>query len=165
MINIGLKNVSSGLFLDPITGPREREGDDAENFLRQKIILQLKSTSARSNSLEMEAAGNGGGGGSGEPQLLISGVGGDQPLVMSAEDAAQFLAQAGLQLADVTDSGEQVIINSAGLENAAGLVKVCYDLLYLQCFFGKFSYLFVYFVFMARNTHCVETSILLHSLS
>ena len=76
----------------------------------------------------MEAAGNGAGGGaggSGEPQLLISGVGGDQPLVMSAEDAAQFLAQAGLQLADVTDSGKQVIINSAGLENAVtGLVKV-----------------------------------------
>ena len=70
----------------------------------------------------MEAAGNGGGGGSGEAQLLISGVGsGDQPLVMSAEDAAQFLAQAGLQLADVTDgSGEQVIINSSSLE--AGMV-------------------------------------------
>ena len=73
----------------------------------------------------MEATGNGTGepGGGGEQQLLISGAG-DQPLVMSAEDAAQFLAQAGLQLADVTDSGEQVIINSAGLENAAGLVKV-----------------------------------------
>ncbi len=52
----------------------------------------------------------------GEPQLLISGVGGDQPLVMSAEDAAQFLAQAGLQLADVADNGEQVIINNAGTE-------------------------------------------------
>ena len=74
----------------------------------------------------MEAAGNGGGqnGGQDQAQLLISGVGGDQPLVMSAEDAAQFLAQAGLQLADVADSGEQVIINSAGLENAAELVKV-----------------------------------------
>ena len=74
----------------------------------------------------MEAAGNGAVSvGGGEQQLLISGVGGDQPLVMSAEDAAQFLAQAGLQLADVTDSGEQIIINSDGLQNAAGLVKVC----------------------------------------
>lgn len=79
----------------------------------------------------MEATGNGaaaGGAGDGnEAQLLISGVGGDQPLVMSAEDAAQFLAQAGLQLADVTDSGEQVIINSDALQNAAaasGIVKV-----------------------------------------
>ena len=73
----------------------------------------------------MEAAGNGGASnGQDQAQLLISGVGGDQPLVMSAEDAAQFLAQAGLQLADVADSGEQVIINSAGLENAAELVKV-----------------------------------------
>ena len=54
----------------------------------------------------------------GEPQLLISGVGGDQPLVMSAEDAAQFLAQAGLQLADVPDSGEQVIINNTTQNNA-----------------------------------------------
>merc|ERR1712223_1429373 len=73
----------------------------------------------------MEAAGNGGGqnGGQDQAQLLISGVGGDQPLVMSAEDAAQFLAQAGLQLADVADSGEQVIINSESLQNAAGLVK------------------------------------------
>ena len=75
----------------------------------------------------MEAAGNGTVAveGQGEQQLLISGVGGDQPLVMSAEDAAQFLAQAGLQLADVTDSGEQIIINSDGLQNAVGLVKVC----------------------------------------
>lgn len=78
----------------------------------------------------MEATGNGaaaGGGDGNEAQLLISGVGGDQPLVMSAEDAAQFLAQAGLQLADVTDSGEQVIINSDALQNAAaasGIVKV-----------------------------------------
>ena len=64
----------------------------------------------------MEAAGNGSGGG--EAQLLISGVGGDQPLVMSAEDAAQFLAQAGLQLADVTDGSGQVIINSGDLESA-----------------------------------------------
>jgi len=74
----------------------------------------------------MEAAGNGTvqiSGGQGEQQLMISGVGGDQPLVMSAEDAAQFLAQAGLQLADVTDSGEQIIINSESLQNAAGLVK------------------------------------------
>ena len=72
----------------------------------------------------MEANGQGGGAGAGnEAQLLISGVGGDQPLVMSAEDAAQFLAQAGLQLADVTDGGEQVIINSADLANA-GLIKV-----------------------------------------
>ena len=69
----------------------------------------------------MEAAGNGSGGG--EAQLLISGVGGDQPLVMSAEDAAQFLAQAGLQLADVTDGTGQVIINSGDLESA-GLIKV-----------------------------------------
>lgn len=75
----------------------------------------------------MEAAGNGANGPGGEQQIMISGVGGDQPLVMSAEDAAQFLAQAGLQLADVTDSGEQVIINSADLENAAGLVKVSYN--------------------------------------
>jgi hypothetical protein len=60
----------------------------------------------------MEAAENGGngdaatnGGQNETAQLLISGVGtGDQPLVMSAEDAAQFLAQAGLQLADVGDS-------------------------------------------------------------
>lgn len=77
----------------------------------------------------MEAAGNGTvqiSGGQGEQQLMISGVGGDQPLVMSAEDAAQFLAQAGLQLADVTDSGEQIIINSESLQNAAGLVKVCF---------------------------------------
>ena len=73
---------------------------------------------------KMEANGQGGGAGAGnEAQLLISGVGGDQPLVMSAEDAAQFLAQAGLQLADVTDGGEQVIINSADLANA-GLIKV-----------------------------------------
>ena len=76
----------------------------------------------------MEAAGNGGApNGQDQAQLLISGVGGDQPLVMSAEDAAQFLAQAGLQLADVADSGEQVIINSAGLENTAGLVKVSFE--------------------------------------
>ena len=68
----------------------------------------------------MEAAGNGESSAASNPngdatQLLISGVEGDQPLVMSAEDAAQFLAQAGLQLADVTDSGEQVIINSSSL--------------------------------------------------
>ena len=30
-------------------------------------------------------------------QILISGAGGDQQLVMSAEDAAQFFAQAGIQ--------------------------------------------------------------------
>ena len=76
----------------------------------------------------MEAAGSGTvqiSGGQGEQQLMISGMEGGQPLVMSAEDAAQFLAQAGLQLADVTDSGEQIIINSESLQNAAGLVKVC----------------------------------------
>ena len=89
----------------------------------------------------MEAAGNGTvqiSGGQGEQQLMISGVGGDQPLVMSAEDAAQFLAQAGLQLADVTDSGEQIIINSDSLQNAAGLVKVCFVYLY-----RKLSRLFI----------------------
>ena len=85
----------------------------------------------------MEAAGNGSGGG--EAQLLISGVGGDQPLVMSAEDAAQFLAQAGLQLADVTDGTGQVIINSGDLESA-GLIKVRYSLFtkLLQKTFKKF---------------------------
>ena len=90
----------------------------------------------------MEAAGNGGGqnGGQDQAQLLISGVGGDQPLVMSAEDAAQFLAQAGLQLADVADSGEQVIINSAGLENAAELVKVS-----VKIFFVLNFYHFIFF--------------------
>ena len=72
----------------------------------------------------MEAAGNGTVTVDGGQQLMISGVGDGQPLVMSAEDAAQFLAQAGLQLADVTDSGEQIIINSESLQNAAGLVKV-----------------------------------------
>jgi hypothetical protein len=46
-------------------------------------------------------------------QLLITGAGGDQPLIMSAEDAAQFLAQAGLQLADIGDS-ERIIIGQAG---------------------------------------------------
>ena len=45
-------------------------------------------------------------------QLLITGAGGDQPLIMSAEDAAQFLAQAGLQLADIGDS-ERIIIGDA----------------------------------------------------
>ena len=48
-----------------------------------------------------------------EAQLLITGAGGDQPLIMSAEDAAQFLAQAGLQLADIGDS-ERIIIGDAG---------------------------------------------------
>ena len=87
----------------------------------------------------MEAAGNGSGGG--EAQLLISGVGGDQPLVMSAEDAAQFLAQAGLQLADVTDGTGQVIINSGDLESA-GLIKVrhCLFTKLLLKTFKKFSY-------------------------
>ena len=91
----------------------------------------------------MEAAGNGGGqnGGQDQAQLLISGVGGDQPLVMSAEDAAQFLAQAGLQLADVADSGEQVIINSAGLENAAELVKVSVKKVEKLCVSSEFCYL------------------------
>jgi hypothetical protein len=45
-------------------------------------------------------------------QLLISGAGGEQPLIMSAEDAAQFLAQAGLQLADIGDS-ERIVIGDA----------------------------------------------------
>ena len=45
-------------------------------------------------------------------QLLITGAGGDQPLIMSAEDAAQFLAQAGLQLADIGES-ERIIIGDA----------------------------------------------------
>jgi hypothetical protein len=48
-----------------------------------------------------------------EAQLLITGAAGDQPLIMSAEDAAQFLAQAGLQLADIGDS-ERIIIGDAG---------------------------------------------------
>jgi hypothetical protein len=48
-----------------------------------------------------------------EAQLLITGPAGDQPLIMSAEDAAQFLAQAGLQLADIGDS-ERIIIGDAG---------------------------------------------------
>jgi len=47
-----------------------------------------------------------------EAQLLITGAGGDQPLIMSAEDAAQLLAQAGLQLADLGDS-ERIIIGNA----------------------------------------------------
>ena len=43
-------------------------------------------------------AGNGTTGMIGEgQQILISGAGGDQQLVMSAEDAAQFFAQAGIQ--------------------------------------------------------------------
>ena len=45
-------------------------------------------------------------------RLLITGAGGEQPLIMSAEDAAQFLAQAGLQLADIGDS-ERIIIGEA----------------------------------------------------
>jgi hypothetical protein len=95
---------------------------------KEKRIQNLVKPSQGTAS-KMEAAGNGTvqiSGGQGEQQLMISGVGGDQPLVMSAEDAAQFLAQAGLQLADVTDSGEQIIINSDSLQNAAGLVKVCF---------------------------------------
>lgn len=47
-----------------------------------------------------------------EAQLLITGTGSDQPLLLSAEDAAQFLAQAGLQLADIGDS-ERIIIGEA----------------------------------------------------
>jgi|LakMenEpi03Aug12_release.lakeMendotaPanAssembly.Ray.scaffolds.fasta_scaffold1333804_1 hypothetical protein len=47
-----------------------------------------------------------------EGQLMITGAGGDHPLIMSAEDAAQFLAQAGLQLADIGDS-ERIIIGEA----------------------------------------------------
>ena len=47
-----------------------------------------------------------------EAQLLITGAGGEQPLLLSAEDAAQFLAQAGLQLADIGDS-ERIIIGEA----------------------------------------------------
>jgi hypothetical protein len=47
-----------------------------------------------------------------EAQLLITGAGGEQPLILSAEDAAQFLAQAGLQLADIGDS-ERIIIGDA----------------------------------------------------
>ena len=45
-------------------------------------------------------------------QLLITGSGSEHPLIMSAEDAAQFLAQAGLQLADIGDS-ERIIIGEA----------------------------------------------------
>ena len=108
-------------WLDPITGSRERERRRLKRSFKEKWKEQFLTSNFWPQTTKMEAAGNGSGGG--EPQLLISGVGGDQPLVMSAEDAAQFLAQAGLQLADVTDSGEQVIINSGGLENA-GLVKV-----------------------------------------
>ena len=48
-----------------------------------------------------------------EGQLMITGAAGEQPLIMSAEDAAQFLAQAGLQLADIGDS-ERIIIGDAG---------------------------------------------------
>ena len=99
----------------------ERASSTETKFYRKVKKKQFLTSNFWPQTTKMEAAGNGSGGG--EPQLLISGVGGDQPLVMSAEDAAQFLAQAGLQLADVTDSGEQVIINSGGLENA-GLVKV-----------------------------------------
>ena len=47
-----------------------------------------------------------------EAQLLITGAGGDQPLIMSAEDAAQLLAQAGLQLTDIGDS-ERIIIGES----------------------------------------------------
>ena len=50
-----------------------------------------------------------------QQQLLITGAGGgDQPLVMSAEDAAQFFQQAGIQW----DSG-QVIIGDATQEATA----------------------------------------------
>jgi hypothetical protein len=93
----------------------------------------------------MESAGNGG------HQLVISGAGGDQPLVMSAEDAAQFLAQAGLQLVDVTDSGgEQVIINSDDLDG--GVIKVGNRIFKIVIFFGgclnfKVSFLASSFVF------------------
>ena len=54
----------------------------------------------------------------GQQQILISGAGGDQPLVMSAEEAAQFFQQAGIQwdggsgqvvIGDVQEgTGEQV---------------------------------------------------------
>ena len=57
-------------------------------------------------------------------QLLITGAGGDQPLIMSAEDAAQFLAQAGLQLADIGDS-ERIIIGQAGQDQHEVITPVC----------------------------------------
>lgn len=60
----------------------------------------------------MEVTGLSGVGIGGEAQLLITGAAGEQPLIMSAEDAAQLLAQAGLQLADLGDS-ERIIIEGA----------------------------------------------------
>ena len=55
--------------------------------------------------------------GDGQQQILISGAGGDQPLVMSAEDAAQFFQQAGIQW----DAGSgQVIIGDAHSQEGTG---------------------------------------------
>ena len=57
----------------------------------------------------------------GQQQILISGAGGDQPLVMSAEDAAQFFQQAGIQW----DAGSgQVIIGDVQAQEGVGEAEV-----------------------------------------
>ena len=59
-------------------------------------------------------------------QILISGAGGDQQLVMSAEDAAQFFQQAGIQW----DAGSgQVIIGDVQPQEGTteGEVRSKYD--------------------------------------
>ena len=53
-------------------------------------------------------------------QLLVNAADGGQPLVLSAEDAAQLLAQAGLQLAPGAD-GEQVVLGAAESAEIANL--------------------------------------------
>ena len=72
-------------------------------------------------------AGNGTTGIIGEgQQILISGAGGDQQLVMSAEDAAQFFQQAGIQW----DAGSgQVIIGDVQPQEGTteGEVRSKYD--------------------------------------
>jgi hypothetical protein len=68
----------------------------------------------------MEVTGLSGVGG--EAQLLITGAAGEQPLIMSAEDAAQLLAQAGLQLADIGAS-ERIIIEGARHDDGDGEVS------------------------------------------
>ena len=80
-------------------------------------IMETPVTTSGSGSAATGVIGEG-------QQILISGAGGDQQLVMSAEDAAQFFQQAGIQW----DAGSgQVIIGDVQPHEGTGEGEVsCY---------------------------------------
>ena len=66
-------------------------------------------------------------------QILISGAGGEQQLVMSAEDAAQFFQQAGIQW----DAGSgQVILGDVQTQEGAGEGEVRANVFYFLKVWG-----------------------------